>query len=131
MHMRVLLLPLSLYNTDISFNNNNTCNNNTCNNQSHPLMSMPDRLSRPRIRCPAESVSVSFLCLFQPVCVSLSSVLATIFLPFVRGSRRVRRMRRGANTFPSHNRLPNPFSLVARPCSFLGLLRAFPFPLLG
>ncbi|KAI5432869.1 hypothetical protein KIW84_020253 [Lathyrus oleraceus] len=80
-------------------------------------MSMLDRLSRPRMRYPAESVSVSFLCLFQPVCVSVSSIIATIFLPFVRGSRRVRRMRRGANTFPSHNRLPNPFSLVARPCS--------------
>ena len=26
----------------------------------------------------------------------------------MRGSRRVRRMRRGANTFPSHNRLPIP-----------------------
>ncbi|KAI5404770.1 hypothetical protein KIW84_051795 [Lathyrus oleraceus] len=63
------------------------------------LMSMLDRLSRPRMRYPAD-------------------VLATIFLPFVRGSRRVRRMRRGANTFPSHNRLPIPFSLVARPCFF-------------
>ena len=38
------------------------------------LMSMPDRLSRPRMRHPAESVSVSLCGLFQPVCVSLSSV---------------------------------------------------------
>ncbi|KAI5421359.1 hypothetical protein KIW84_044973 [Lathyrus oleraceus] len=83
------------------------------------LMSMPDRLHRPRMRYPAESVSFVFLCLFQPMFdVCLSSILATVFLLFVCGSRRVRRMRRGANTFPSHNRLPIPFSLVARPCLF-------------
>ncbi|KAI5395860.1 hypothetical protein KIW84_062157 [Lathyrus oleraceus] len=50
------------------------------------------------------------------------------------GSRRVLRMRRGANTFPSHNRLPNPrFGCETPSCPFLfsGLLRAFPFPPLG
>ena len=81
------------------------------------LMSMLDRLSRSRMRYPAESVLFVFLCLFQPVCV-FEQCLATIFLPSVRGSRRVLRMRRGANTFPSHNRLPIPFSLVARPRLF-------------
>ena len=43
-------------------------------------------------------------------------------------------MRRGANTFPSHNRLPNPrFGCETPSCPFLfsGLLRAFPFPPLG
>ncbi|KAI5445180.1 hypothetical protein KIW84_013436 [Lathyrus oleraceus] len=43
-------------------------------------------------------------------------ILATFILPFMRGSRRVRRMRRGVNTFPSHNRLPIPSLFGARPC---------------
>ena len=50
------------------------------------------------------------------------------------GSRRVLQMRRGANTFPSHNRLPNPrFGCETLSFPFLspGLLRAFPFPPLG
>ena len=43
-------------------------------------------------------------------------------------------MRRGANTFPSHNRLPNPrfgCETLSFPFLFSGLLRAFPFPPLG
>jgi hypothetical protein len=50
------------------------------------------------------------------------------------GSRRVLQMRRGANTFPSHNRLPNPrfgCETLSFPFLFSGLLRAFPFPPLG
>ena len=81
------------------------------------LILVPDEIRRHKMRCPSEpSPLFLHLCCLQCVCVMF--VLATFSYLFERGSRRVRRMRRGANTFPSHNRLPIPFSLVARPCLF-------------